>query len=399
MASPPVQPGLPASRVLLLAVGAGVSVASIYVNQPVLARMASDLGVSARAVGLVPTLTQLGYALGIVLLAPLGDRLDRRRVIVAKGIGLAVALVAAALAPSVLLLGAASLAIGLLATIAQDYVPAAAALAAPEARGRAVGRVMTGLLLGILLSRVVSGVIAEHAGWRTVFLGAAGLVAALVVVSRAMLPAFEATTSQPYPALLASMARLARDLPTLRRAAMAQGLLSVAFSGFWSTLALGLAAPPFHLGSGAAGAFGLAGAAGALVAPLAGSFADRRGPLPVVRAGAGLVAATFALMALFPGSLAVLVLGTLLFDLGVQAALIAHQTLVYGLEPSARSRLNAVLVSSMFVGMSAGSALASAVFGRFGWTGVLVEGACAAAGALVLQTMAPRAQPAPAAGE
>ncbi|MFS8065311.1 MAG: MFS transporter, partial [Byssovorax sp.] len=362
------------SLVALFAIGAGLSVAGLYYNQPILGPMAAELGATPGQIGVVPMLTQLGYAAGILLFAPLGDRLDRRRVIVVKLAALAAALTLAGLASSVWLLAAASLAVGLLATTAQDFVPAAAALAPPAARGKTVGSVMTGLLLGILLSRVVSGAISDRFGWRAVFFGAAATIAVLAIVSAARLPTFAPSATASYGALLRSMAVLVRDVGPLRRAALVQALLSVAFSGFWSTLALALAAPPYRLGSTAAGLFGLAGAAGAIVAPLAGAIADKRGPAAVIRIGAVLVIASFAAMAVLPGSLAVLIVGTVAFDLGVQACLISHQTIVYGLDPAARSRVNAVLVSSMFVGMSAGAALASQVLVRYGWSGVMTLG-------------------------
>src|SRR3984893_17489814 len=383
------------SLVVLLAVGAGLSVAGLYSNQRILGEIAGDLHATHAQIGLVPMLTQLGYAAGILLFAPLGDRLDRRKVIVVKLIALCAALLAAVFAPSIGWLAAASLAVGLLATTAQDFVPAGAALAPPEARGKTVGTVMTGLLLGILLSRFVSGATSAHFGWRAVFFGAAGTVAVLAAIAAVRLPRFEPSTNASYASLLRSIAVLARDVAPLRRAALAQALLSVAFSGFWSTLALALAAPPYHLGSATAGAFGLAGAAGALVAPLVGSIADKRGPTSVIRLGASLVAASFVLMALWQGSIAVLVVGTIAFDLGVQACLISHQTIVYSLEPAARSRLNAVLVSAMFFGMSAGAALARNALARFGWTGVTVLGAVAACAALVVRALPERA-PSPA---
>ncbi len=392
------QAPLAPSLVALFAVGAGSSAASLYYNQPILGAMAADLRATAGQIGLVPMLTQLGYAAGILLFAPLGDRLDRRRVIVAKLVALSVALALAGLSSSVWLVATASLTIGLLATAAQDFVPAAAALAPPAARGKTVGSVMTGLLLGILLSRVASGAIADRFGWRAVFFGAAATIAVLAVVSAARLPAFAPGATAPYGALLRSIAVLARDVAPLRRAALVQSLLSMAFSGFWSTLALALAAPPHHLGSTAAGLFGLAGAAGAAVAPIAGATADRRGPGLVIRIGTLLVIASFVAMAVLPGSLAVLIAGTVVFDLGVQACLISHQTIVYGLDPAARSRVNAVLVSSMFLGMSAGAAIASQVLGRHGWSGVMAFGAAAATLALVVRSL-PERSVAESAGE
>ena len=377
---------LPASLVLLLATGAGLSVASLYYAQPMLGVLGADIGASGRAVGFIPTLTQLGYALGILLLAPLGDRFDRRRIVLIKAAALCAALLVAGAAPSIGVLLAASLAIGLAATMAQDIVPAAATLAPEASRGKTVGTVMTGLLLGILLSRVVSGFVAEHFGWRSMFIAAAASIALVGAAAWRGLPRFRPTTHLAYGALLGSLATLWSRHGTLRRAAFAQGLLAVGFSAFWSTLAVMLHGEPFHLGSAAAGAFGLAGAAGALAAPLAGRLADRRGPELVTRLGAGLVVVSFAAMGLAPlmpphAQLWLLALAAVGFDLGMQAALIAHQTIVYGIEPGARSRLNAVLFTAMFIGMAAGSALGALALAQWGWVGVtgLATGTAAAA--------------------
>ncbi|AOK63418.1 MFS transporter [Burkholderia ubonensis] len=373
--------------VLLLAAAAGLAVAPLYYSQPMLGVLGPDLGASERAVGLVPTLTQLGYALGILLLAPLGDRFDRRRVIVTKAAALVGALLLAAAAPSIGLLLAASFAIGLSATMAQDVVPAAATLAHDAHRGRTVGTVMTGLLMGILLSRVVSGFVAENLGWRAMFVIAAASVAAIGVVAARGLPRFEPTTRLSYRALMGSLGELWRRHPALRRAALAQGLLSVGFSAFWSTLAVMLHGAPFHLGSAAAGAFGLAGAAGALAAPVAGRLADRHGPERITRLGIGIATLSFAVMALAPllsahAQLALLAAGTIGFDLGVQATLIAHQSIVYRIDPASRSRLNAVLFVGMFIGMAAGAAIGSQLLAQFGWTAVLALAVAASLAAL-----------------
>ncbi|MEJ1171868.1 MFS transporter [Variovorax sp. CCNWLW235] len=384
-AAAPAARDLPASLVLLLATGAGLSVASLYYAQPMLGVLGADIGASARSVGFIPTLTQLGYALGILLLAPLGDRYDRRRIVLAKAAALCAALLVAGAAPSIGMLLAASLAIGLAATMAQDIVPAAATLAPEASRGKTVGTVMTGLLLGILLSRVVSGFVAEHFGWRTMFIAAAASIALIGAAAWRGLPRFRPTTHLAYGALLGSLGTLWSRHGALRRAALAQALLAVGFSAFWSTLAVMLHGEPFHLGSAAAGAFGLAGAAGALAAPLAGRLADRRGPELVTRLGAGLVVVSFAAMGFAPllpphAQLWLLALAAIGFDLGMQAALIAHQTIVYGIEPGARSRLNAVLFTTMFIGMAAGSALGALALAQWGWAGVtwLATGTAAA---------------------
>jgi predicted MFS family arabinose efflux permease len=377
IAAPAASSGeLSTALVLLLAAAAGLAVATIYYVQPMLGILGADLHASAGAVGMVPTANQLGYAFGILLLAPLGDRYDRRTIILVKAAALTLALILAGAAPNISLLLATSLAIGLAATLVQDIVPAAATLAPDHSRGKIVGTVMTGVLLGILLSRVLSGFIAEAFGWRAVFHVAALSIAAVGFAVWHKLPRFAATTTLPYLTLLKSLLDLLRQYSALRRAALAQGLMSAGFSAFWCTLAMMLHAAPFHLGSAVAGSFGLAGAAGALIAPMAGKLADKKGPALVTRLGTAFTAASFAVMAFGPaltvqGQLWLLALCTVGFDLGVQATLIAHQTIVYSLEPAARSRLNAVLFVGMFIGMSAGAAAASLLFAQWGWMAVV----------------------------
>ena len=383
-------PALPASLVLLLATGAGLGVASLYYAQPMLGVLGADIGASTRAVGFIPTLTQLGYALGLLLLAPLGDRYDRRRIILIKAAVLCAALLLAGASPSIAVLLVASLVIGLAATLTQDIVPAAATLAPEASRGKVVGTVMTGLLLGILLSRVVSGFVAEHFGWRSMFVIAAASIALVGAAVWRGLPRFRPTTQLAYGALMGSLVGLWRRHGALRRATLAQGLLAVGFSAFWSTLAVMLHGEPFHLGSAAAGAFGLAGAAGALAAPLAGRIADKRGPELVTRLGAALVLLSFGVMGLAPwmqpqAQLALLVAGAIGFDLGVQATLIAHQTIVYGIEPGARSRLNAILFVGMFIGMAIGSALGALMLAQWGWMAVTGLATASAAVALAVR--------------
>jgi len=380
---------LPGPLVFTLAAGAGLSVASIYYSQPMLDIIGKQFNVGVGAVGMVPMLTQMGYALGILLLAPLGDRHDRRAIILIKGLLLVAALLLCGFSGGLNALLIASFATGLTATVAQDIVPASAALAPERSRGKTVGTVMTGLLVGILLSRVVSGVVAEYFGWRAMYWLAAALVLLISLALWRVLPRFTPGTSVSYPRLLLSLAHLWRHHQTLRRAALAQGLLSVGFSAFWSTLALMLS-DRFHLDSAVAGAFGLAGAAGAMAAPLAGSVADRIGPARVTIVGAGLVTVSFALMFLLPAlplpaQLALIVLSTIGFDLGVQATLVAHQTLVYSLAPEARSRLNALLFTVVFIGMATGAALGSLALARWGWNGVVTLATLAGAASFALR--------------
>ncbi|MFJ5161755.1 MFS transporter [Pantoea sp. NPDC088449] len=380
---------LPAPLVFTLAAGAGLSVASIYYSQPMLDIISKQFNVGIGSVGMVPMLTQAGYALGILLLAPLGDRHDRRTIILVKGLLLVAALLLCGFSGGLNALLMASFVTGLTATVAQDIVPASAALAPERSRGKTVGTVMTGLLVGILLSRVVSGVVAEYFGWRTMYMVAAVAVLLISVALWRVLPRFTPGTSVSYPRLLLSLAHLWQHHQTLRRAALAQGLLSVGFSAFWSTLALMLS-DKFHLDSAVAGAFGLAGAAGALAAPLAGSVADRIGPARVTQYGATLVMVSFALMFLLPllpmpAQLGLIIISTIGFDLGVQATLVAHQTLVYSLAPEARSRLNALMFTVVFIGMATGAALGSLALAHWGWTGVVALSTLAAALALMIR--------------
>ena len=358
--------------ILMLALGAGFSVASIYYAQPLLPLMGSDLHLSIEGMGMVPTLTQAGYALGILFLLPLGDRHDRRTLILIKSAALALFLLGCSLTGQLHSLLLTSLLIGMAATMAQDIVPAAAILAPEGKQGKTVGTVMTGLLLGIY----------QLAAASIAFVGA---------VMWAVLPRFAINSTLSYPALMRSMEHLWRRYPALRRAALAQGFLSIAFSAFWSTLAVMLL-ERYHLGSAVAGGFGIAGAAGALAAPLAGGLADKLGAGKVTQLGAALVTLSFALMFLMPalgvhGQLILIALSAVGFDLGLQSSLVAHQNLVYSLEPQARGRLNALLFTVIFIGMALGSALGSNIYTLAGWSGVVALATLCGAIALAIRVI------------
>ncbi len=358
--------------IFILALGAGFSVASIYYAQPLLPLMGTNLYLTVEGMGLVPTLTQAGYALGILFLLPLGDRHDRRRLILVKSALLALLLLLCSLTGQLSSLLVVSLLIGMAATMAQDIVPAAAILAPAGKQGKMVGTVMTGLLLGILLSRTVSVALIGLVMWR-------------------VLPRFAVHSTLSYPQLMASMAHLWQRYPALRRAALAQGALSIAFSAFWSTLAVMLS-EHYHMGSAVAGGFGIAGAAGALAAPLAGGLADKFGAGKVTQMGAALVTLSFALMFMLPllpvhAQLALIALSAIGFDLGLQSSLVAHQNLVYGLEPQARGRLNALLFTVVFIGMSLGSVLGSKLYVLAGWNGVVTLAVITGALALAIRLL------------
>lgn len=372
------KPLFPRGLLLALALCAGLGVANVYYLQPGLFLIQSEFGVSADRVGIVPTLTQVGYAFGMLLLAPLGDVLPRRRLILGKAFLLIVALLAACAAPSLGTLAAAGVVIGLLGSIGQDFIPIAAQHAPDASRGRTVGAVTTGLLSGILLSRTLGGLVAQSFGWRSMQGIAAGLMVLVMIITWRWLPALPPAANARYASLLGSLWTLWRHHHALRLAMLTQLLLAATLGAFWSTLALVLAAPPFSQGAGVAGAFGVAGVAGALAAPVFGRFADRLGPVPSIRAGCLLVIAAFAGMWLLPATLWSLAVGAVVFDLGVMAALVSHQFIVNGLDPQARSRLNGLLMTAAMCGMAAGAAAGSWAWAHAGMPGLY--GFCVLAG-------------------
>ncbi|NIE63995.1 MFS transporter [Burkholderia sp. Ax-1719] len=361
---------------LLLATIAGISVANIYYNQPLLDDFRKTFPSGAAWIGAVPASTQLGYAAGMLLLAPLGDRFDRRRIILMQIGLLCIALLAATFAPSLPVLIGASLAIGILSTIAQQAVPFSAELAPPEGRGHAVGTVMSGLLLGILLARTAAGFVGQYFGWRAVFGASIVALLALAVVIVKKLPKSRPTSTLGYGKLIGSMWHLVVELRGLREASATGACLFAAFSLFWPVLTLLLAGEPFHLGPQVAGLFGIVGAAGALAAPWAGRSADKRGPRAVITLSIALIALAFVIFAFSGKSLIGLVIGVVVLDVGVQAAQISNQSRIYALRPEARSRVNTVFMVCYFIGGATGSAVGAATWHAFGWIGVCVAGLC-----------------------
>jgi predicted MFS family arabinose efflux permease len=369
---------------LAMALATGVAVANIYYNQPMLGVIERAFPGSALP-GMIPTATQLGYAAGLVLLLPLGDLMDRRRLIVLQFLVLALALLLAAASPTAGALLTSSVLVGAASAVAQQIVPFAAALAAPESRGRVIGIVMSGLLCGILLSRTLAGFVAAHLGWRAMFwlsVPLALLAAALMALSLPKRHPSEAAVG--YLEALRSLAHLWRHERQLRLATASQAGLFASFSIFWTILALHLQGPPLHRGADVAGAFGLLGAVGVFAAPIAGRIADRRGPQITIGIGAALVLAAWAAFG-WLDSLWGLVMGVMLLDFGVQSALVSHQHVIYALNPQARSRLNTVFMSGMFLGGSIGSAVAIAAWRFGGWTAVTLWGAATAVMVLALR--------------
>lgn len=380
-------PALGAVATFSMAAAAGLAVANIYYNQPMLELIEQDL--PGPLTGAIPTATQLGYAVGLFLLVPLGDLVERRRLIVVQFLLLAAALALAAIAPNAALLIAASLVVGLVATVAQQIVPFAAHHAPPAKRGATVGTVMAGLLTGILLSRTLAGFIASHGGWREMFWLAVPMSLAAAGLMAAVLPHSAPDSKMSYPRLLHSIWHLWREFPALRLAALTQSALFAAFTVFWTILAFRLAEPRFGYGAEVAGLFGLVGAVGILAAPLAGRFADKRGPSRVVVIGAIVTLASWIVFGVWT-SMTGLIVGVILLDFGIQSALVSNQHIVFALRPQARARLNTVLMGTMFLGGSIGSATATLAWNAGGWLPVSVLGTLFALVAAGLQVFAAR---------
>lgn len=379
------------SLTFILALAAGLSVANIYYNQPMLGLMEHEFGAHS-GVSYLPSATQLGYALGLLFLVPLGDTCDRRVLILWQTFALILALITAAIAPNVSTLILASVAIGIASTIAQQIIPMAAELAPVASRGQIVGKVMSGLLMGILLARTLSGFVGEYAGWRTMFGVGALLIVGMGKLLFSTLPRRPPPERHAYSDLLRSLMEIFRTQPTLRRAMLIQALLFASFGAFWNILALFLQGPAFHLGSDIAGLFGVLGIAGVIAAPRAGRAADKRGPHGIIRLGVLLVLAAFGFFGLLPNLLG-LALGVILLDAGVQMALVANQSIIFALNPAARSRINTVFMTGMFIGGGLGSAAASWLWKWQGWSAVCILGATLAALALLYITRASNPTP------
>lgn len=357
-----------AGMTMLLAAACGLTAANIYYAQPLIGLIAPAVGLSDEAASLIVTVTQVGYCIGLILLAPLGDLLENRALTFWTLLADVVALAAAAIAPSAQTFLSAALFIGFTSVAAQMVVPIAAHLAPDATRGRTIGNVMSGLLIGVMLARPVSSLIADAFGWRAVFGISALTITALAFALRAGLPERAPKADHSYFALIASLWTLLRETPVLRRRAAYQAALFAAFSLYWTAVPLELAGPAFGFSQRGIALFALAGASGALAAPIVGRIADRGWGGAATGVSMAMVAAAFPIAWIgVNGSVIALLAAALLLDAGVQGNQVVSQRVIYGLGDKARSRLNGLYIAMFFVGGAAGSSIASLAFASGGW--------------------------------
>ena len=377
--------GVSTSLAWLFAIASGLSVANVYYAQPLLDALARDFGISHAAVGGVITATQTGCALALLFLVPLGDRVDRRRLMAMQMLALTIALIAVGMAQSAPVLLAGMLAVGLLGTaMTQGLIAYAASAAAPHEQGRVVGTAQGGVFIGLLLARVFAGGISDLAGWRGVYFCAALLMLGIAIPLWRRLPILPpASRTLSYPHLLASMLTLLRQERVLQVRGVLALLMFAAFNIFWSALVLPLSAPPYNFSHTLIGAFGLAGVVGALAAARAGQWADRG----YARRTSGLALLVLLLawwpLSLMEVSLWALVTGIVLLDLGGQALHVTNQSLIFRTRPDAHSRLVGLYMMFYAVGSGLGAIITTVTYARFGWQGVCILGASVSLLALV----------------
>lgn len=378
-------PGLSASLTLLFSVTCALAVANVYFAQPLLDSMAQSLGVASSMIGVVVTATQIGYALGLLFIVPLGDLVNRKRLILTQVLLSAVALAAVGAAQQWLALLGAMIVMGLLAVVVQVLVAYAAMLATPSQRGHAVGTVTSGIVLGILLARFTSGLIADIAGWRAVYFVSSGLMLTIAAVLWKVVPVTAPPRHQDsYLALISSVFKLFITERILRARGLLALLIFAAFSVLWTSMVLPLSAPPLSLSHTAIGMFGLAGVAGALAASRAGRWADQGLGQRVTGISLGLLTLSWLPITFAETSLIALICGVVLLDFAVQAVHVTNQSLIFAARPDAQSRMVGAYMCFYSVGSALGAAAATLVYALWGWIAVSLLGASISATALVL---------------
>ncbi|WP_137822441.1 MFS transporter [Pseudomonas sp. D(2018)] len=382
--------GISNRLVALMALCCALAVSTIYYHQPLLPQIAASFGLAPTQAGLVATLTQLGYAAGLLLIVPLADCRQPRRLALLAIAANSVALIICAAAPSFTLLCMSSLVVGVTAITAQIIIPALSGLATPAERGRIVGSLLSGLSAGLLLARTIGGFVGAQTGWRAVFVLASLIDVLLLLVVARSLPTTTGLTAISYARLMRSLVSLVREERVLRYCAASGLMMFAAFSALWASLAALLAQSPYGFDSATIGLFGLVALLGIAASPRIGALADRLGARAMVLAGTITLAAGFAFVAAGSQSLGWIIVGMLLLDFGNRAGLVANQARVFTLRPEARSRLNTLFMGSYFLGGAVGAALGNYGVHRAGWIGLAAVGALLALGATVINALSPR---------
>ncbi|MFG0217162.1 MFS transporter [Brevibacillus porteri] len=376
--------------IFILATACGLIAANLYYAQPLVGPISSAIGLSSEAAGLIVTLTQIGYGIGLLLIVPLGDILENRKLVVVSLLLTAVALALAAVVKSAGLFLTVSLFIGLGSVAAQVLVPYAAHLSPDATRGRNVGNVMSGLLLGIMLARPISSMVAEFLGWRAVYYLSAIAILVLALLLAMVLPARQPLNTTRYPALLGSMLHLLKTTPILQRRAIYHACVFATFSLFWTTVPLLLTSPIFHFSQKEVSLFALLGVSGAVAAPVAGRLADRGW----ARSATGLALAFVTISGILPlvvqgsstSALVTLVISAILLDMGVSANLVLGQRAIFSLGAEFRSRLNGLYMAIFFAGGAIGSATGGWAYAMGGWKAAMLIGIALPVIALVYYT-------------
>jgi predicted MFS family arabinose efflux permease len=361
-------------KIFMMAVVAGAVITNLYCVQPILPLIAGGFHASLTTVDLVAGAALLGFSTGLALLLPLGDRYDRRMLVMAQIVAAFLLDLVALFVPDIWALAAVSFGIGMVSCVPQQLVPFAGAMSEPSERGRNVGTVVSGIMVGILVGRTIAGAVGQAYGWRAVYGVEAALMVPSGILALSMLPKGVPSTNLSYGRLLASLWPLMRDNRPIRESMLVQALLWAGFNAFWVNLAALLANGPWHLGSAWAGGFGIIGAAGAFAASLGGRISDRKGTRYVVGLSIGTVTLAYILLAGANASLALLVIGVIVLDIGVQAGLVSNQTRAFAVDPKAQGRINSLYMTATFLGGAVGTVVSGWLMGRFGWGGVVALG-------------------------
>ncbi|MCD2348440.1 MFS transporter [Clostridium guangxiense] len=381
-----VKPILTNLLILVMSIACGLTVANLYYIQPLLADIAKTFHVSQLNIGFAATLTQIGYAVGMIFILPLGDIKEKRKLIIIMLLFSMLSLISMFFSSNIYALIFSSFAVGFTSIIPQLIIPLAAELSNPQQRGQTIGTIMSGLLIGILLSRTVSGILGGYLGWRTVYIIAAIMMFALMLLLRKLIPICESVSDIKYTKLLKSMILLIKTEPILRRASMNGALMFSAFSAFWTSLIFLLESSHYNMGAEAAGLFGLVGISGALAAPIVGKVSDKRGSRFTIGICIIVVILAYLSFFLFGFKIWGLILGIILLDLGVQSCNVSNQARVHSLNEKTRNRLNTIYMVSFFLGGALGSFLGSYSYSHFGWYGVCIFGIVTQVIAIILHT-------------